>query len=203
MADEAGESDSVSDEAETGTPDPDEETGVSDMPDLPEDCEPGTEGCACYQGDLDGNGTSPLEGECYIDLVCDPASAICEPLDPCPETFGIECDPDGRCWTATSEWSAWARYADPDVVDSAVVAGLLTLTSDTLAVDGECYDVLHSDAHVCIAVLDCVPLLVRPLTEIELVPSACADDGPWSAAEGLSQCWGVLDTYAVELDPNR
>ena len=125
----------------------------------------------------------------------------------CPDATAVECDDDGSCWVKQPGWAAWAQYADPAMISDGILAGVFVESLDVPGADAPCYTVGESDAHLCVYTVDCAPLLVRPLAEVGLGPSDCADDGPWEAAASIvatdGQCWGTLGPVAVLLDPNR
>jgi hypothetical protein len=56
------------------------EAGTEDStpPDMPA-CDPGLLDCECAQADLDGDGVTPVEGECYLGLEC--TSGVCLSID--------------------------------------------------------------------------------------------------------------------------
>jgi hypothetical protein len=170
-------------------------------------CDPGTSDCTCSSVDLDGNGVIPFGGECYDDLTC--IFGLCEEPEIC--MFTTECDGD-TCWAKQEWWSAWAEYADPTVINDALVNGVIVPTNEVVKtnIESDCYDVVGEPGkHVCVSVVDCVPLFGRPAQEEDgLSVSDCAVSGPWTHAllNSSEQCMGVFggaaQGFAVKLRAN-
>ena len=140
-------------------------------------------GCACE-----------ADGWCDGELVCDGASGVCE--EPCESYPMIECEGSGLCWAWLPGWSSWAQYGGSGIFDGFEPVDLLPYA--------ECYQVIDSDAHMCIVEVDCVRLMGRPAAEILTIESTCAEPGPWESIAGTNtQCFGVIDDVAVLLDTDH
>jgi len=62
---------------------------------------------------------------------------------------------------------------------------------------GGCWTVVASDALFCEVEFEGVPLLGRPVGELELTPASCAKG--WETATALGDCWAIVDDVAVMI----
>jgi len=107
------------------------------------------------------------------------------------------CHDDGRCWSYAAGWGDWAQSSEGAGISEGVEAGTLS------PVGGGCY-AIDGGGRVCEVEVDGVPLIGRPVAELELEPSECGGAGPWtvhSAVVGgeLENCFGVLAGLAIRL----
>ncbi len=110
-----------------------------------------------------------------------------------PAELETICDEDGTCWARAADWDAWAEAFPSVILDS----GILTDPHEVGA--GTCWGLLGSDASVCALDIDGATLIARPVAELDMVESQCADPGPWEPAEALGWCWGAVGPLAVRL----
>lgn len=112
-----------------------------------------------------------------------------------------ECIADGSCWSKGTTWTAWAQDTGPDMIVDMLSLGLLA-PSPAVAGD-ECWELVGTDGHLCVAHLNGATLVGRPIGELPLttpVTPCSGYVGAWDYTRtAYGTCFGVIDDVAFEL----
>jgi hypothetical protein len=115
-------------------------------------------------------------------------------------TFGA--DSNNMRWVTFETWPAWAQFAEPIDLQEGIGAG--TLVPVDLGLDAECFEIDGFAMHTCVFEVECVELVGYPLSEVSVLPDACAPvGGAWDETGIVALlgggCFAAVGDFAVRV----